>query len=89
MKETKQRSVTKAVSYRLAATITTFTLAFLFTGSLEIATSIGLLDFIVKFAIYYLNERIWTLISWGYKNEKSINLLRNKKESHATTSHAK
>ncbi len=70
MKETKQRSVIKAVTYRLLATIATFSLAFIFTGSLEIATSIGILDFIVKFTIYYLNERAWNLTSWGYTRVK-------------------
>lgn len=70
MKETKQRSVTKAVTYRLLATVATFTLALAFTGSLEIATSIGLLDFVVKFSIYYFNERFWNLIAWGYKQSE-------------------
>jgi len=83
MKETKKRSITKAVTYRMAATVATFSLALIFTGSLEIATSIGILDFIVKFTIYYLNERVWTLVSWGYKKEE---VLKNKKSvQHATT----
>jgi adenylylsulfate kinase len=86
MKETKQRSVTKAISYRLGATIATFVLAFVFTQSLEIATSIGLLDFVVKFMIYYLNERVWTLINWGYKKETPIDL-QLKKEGNATASY--
>lgn len=84
MKETKKRSITKAVTYRLAATVATFTLALIFTGSIEIATTIGLLDFVVKFTIYYLNERLWTLVSWGYQKEKTINS-QFKKESHART----
>lgn len=86
MKETKQRSIIKAVTYRLAATIATFSLALIFTGSLEIATSIGILDFIVKFTIYYLNERIWTWTAWGYQKGNTIDQ-KLKKETHATASH--
>ncbi len=90
MKETKKRSITKAVTYRLGATIATFTLAYVFTGSVEIATSIGILDFFVKFTIYYLNERVWTLVPWGYNKEaqKAINEQQTSKiEQHAATSH--
>jgi len=87
MKEKRKRSIIKAVTYRSAATVATFTLALIFTGSLEIATSIGLLDFIVKFTIYYLNERIWTLVSWGYHIEPAPTESHAKKETHVTTSH--
>lgn len=69
MKEKKRRSVIKAVTYRTSATVATFTLAYIFTGSLEIASQIGFLDFFVKFLIYYLNERIWSKTSWGYHSK--------------------
>ncbi len=71
MREKKSRSVIKAVTYRTAATFATFTLAYLFTGSLEIAGQIGVLDFFVKFAIYYINERAWGYTNWGYKSSPS------------------
>jgi uncharacterized membrane protein len=90
MKETKKRSITKAVSYRLGATMATFSLAYLFTGSVEIATSIGVLDFFIKFTIYYLNERIWTFVPWGYSKQAQITTNEqqpSKLEQHAATSH--
>ena len=70
MREKKSRSIIKAVSYRTAATMATVTLAYAFTGSLETAGQIGLLDFFIKFAIYYLNERVWTMTRWGYHAQK-------------------
>ena len=73
VKERKRRSVIKAVTYRVSATVATFSLAYAFTGSLEIASQIGLLDFIVKFIIYYLNERIWNKSNWGYHPRAGIN----------------
>ena len=71
MQERKTRSVIKAVTYRASATIATFTLAYVFTGSLEIASQIGVLDFIIKFIIYYVNERVWNTTSWGYNKSKT------------------
>lgn len=68
IQEKKSRSITKAMTYRVSATLATFTLAYVFTGSLEIASQIGFLDFFVKFAIYYMNERVWTKTGWGYKS---------------------
>lgn len=69
IREGKRRSVIKAVTYRLSATIATFSLAYAFTGSLEIAGQIGVLDFIIKFLIYYVNERLWTKTNWGYQDK--------------------
>ncbi|GJM31797.1 MAG: hypothetical protein DHS20C18_07980 [Saprospiraceae bacterium] len=66
MQEKQSRSVIKAVTYRFLATMATIGLAYAFTGSLEIAGKIGVLDFIIKFTIYYLNERIWSRTTWGY-----------------------
>jgi adenylylsulfate kinase len=82
-KETKKRSIVKAVSYRFLATSTTFLLAFVFTGSIEIATSISILDFVFKLGIYFLNERLWNLTSWGYLNTENNTKTENK---HATES---
>lgn len=65
--EKKSRSVIKGITYRCLATLATFTLAYVFTGDLTIATEIGFLDFFIKFAIYYANERVWNWTSWGYQ----------------------
>lgn len=85
MKEKKRRSVIKAVTYRVSATVATFTLAYIFTGSLEIATQIGFLDFFVKFLIYYLNERIWTKTTWGYNSK--ANKIKNSEHDYTAESH--
>ena len=71
MKEQKRRSFIKGITYRLMATLATFTLALWFTGSLEIAGQIGVLDFIIKFIIYYTNERVWNYTNWGYRSVQS------------------
>lgn len=70
-KEQKRRSLIKAITYRIAATIATFSIALTFTGNIELATTIGLLDAVVKFLLFYINERIWIRTNWGYQVDYS------------------
>jgi uncharacterized membrane protein len=63
--DTKSRSIMKAVTWRVIASLTTFTLAFLVTGELELAAGIGVADIIAKFIFYILHERAWDRITWG------------------------
>jgi uncharacterized membrane protein len=63
------RSVIKALSWRIIASITTFILALLIFGNdpnaLEKATGIALLESVIKMALYFFHERLWINISWG------------------------
>lgn len=70
-KEQKRRSITKALTYRLGATIATFSIAFIFTGNIKLASTIGFFDAIVKFLLFYINERIWIRTNWGYQVKHS------------------
>ena len=65
--DTHKRSILKTVTFRVVATAVTMVLVFVFTDSLVLAGSVGLLDVILKLAIYYLHERLWERISWGSK----------------------
>jgi len=59
------RSVAKAASWRILASLDTTLLAFLFTGSAMAALSIGGLEVITKLGLYYLHERAWARVRWG------------------------
>jgi uncharacterized membrane protein len=63
--EYHKRTVVKAVSWRVIATLTTMMIAFFITGKLTIALEIGLFEVIAKMLFYYLHERAWAAISWG------------------------
>jgi uncharacterized membrane protein len=67
MKETVLRSVVKAYSYRLCGTVTTVIISYVMTGQLMISIAIGATEFVVKPALYWVHERMWTKIWWGYK----------------------
>lgn len=52
-------SILKTFSWRIIATLTTFVLAWIFTGNVETAFKIGGVEFFAKMIFYYLHERGW------------------------------
>ena len=56
------RSLAKALTWRVTATLTTAIIAYIVTGELSTAAVIGGIEFILKFFIYYGHERVWNLI---------------------------
>jgi uncharacterized membrane protein len=65
MKVNKSRSLLKAITFRVVATISTVAIVFAFTGQIKAALGIGFIDTIVKLAIYYFHERAWNNIDYG------------------------
>lgn len=65
MTETKLRSLAKALSWRIVASLVTGTLVFIFTHQGVLAVSIGLLDSAVKIMAYFLHERLWASLRFG------------------------
>lgn len=55
----KTRSLIKACTWRVAATLTTFVIAFFVTKSVHFAVSISIIEVISKLILYYVHERIW------------------------------
>ena len=53
------RSVAKAFSWRVIATLPTGVIAYLVTGRLDTAALIGGIEFVFKIGIFYVHERIW------------------------------
>lgn len=67
MKETHLRSLLKAISWRITATMLTIGLVYLFTKKIEIAVSIGVLEILIKTMAYYGHERLWQAVRFGLK----------------------
>jgi adenylylsulfate kinase len=63
--ESKKRSILKATTWRITATCTTTAIAFVITGNIESALTIGSIEFFLKFAIYYYHERLSTKIKFN------------------------
>jgi len=63
--ESHSRSLAKAISYRILASIMTATIVFVVNGDLKIAAGAGVVDAFLKLAIYFAHERVWEHISFG------------------------
>jgi sulfate adenylyltransferase large subunit len=63
--ESHVRSIAKAISWRATGSLDTFLVAIVVTGSVHLAGSVALAEILTKTFIYYLHERLWTLIPWG------------------------
>ena len=57
--DSRARSVSKALTWRVTATLTMAVIAFFITGELGTAVAIGSIEFFMKFVIYYTHERLW------------------------------
>ncbi|MFO8130130.1 MAG: DUF2061 domain-containing protein [Bacteroidales bacterium] len=73
-KENPLRSVVKAFSWRIIASLTTFLIVFVifkrysdktFDEVFQTASFVAIVEFFSKIIFYYFHERLWTNISWG------------------------
>ncbi len=65
MRETRLRSILKALTWRLIASLVTASIVFIITHEAAMAVSVGILDSLVKIFFYYFHERVWTGIALG------------------------
>ncbi len=65
MKETRLRSILKALTWRLIASLVTGSIVFIITHEAALSISVGILDLLVKIFAYYFHERLWTVITLG------------------------
>lgn len=64
-KESHTRSFLKGLTWRIVATSTTITIAYIITGEVGDAFKIGAIEFVGKILIYYLHERAWQMVPRG------------------------
>lgn len=63
--ESHIRSILKGITWRIIATSTIIVIAYFTTGDLELAFTIGGLEFFIKLGLYYLHERLWLKVPSG------------------------
>ena len=62
VRESRKRSLLKAVSWRMQATATTIIIAWAVYRDIRPALAIGGIEFLAKFLVYYLHERVWQIV---------------------------
>ncbi len=63
--ESHSRSIAKAISYRIIGSLSTALLFLLLSGDWKLSLGAGVLDSLVKTALYFLHERAWNSIEFG------------------------
>jgi uncharacterized membrane protein len=64
-RDSKLRSLLKAITYRITGTLATALIVFVVTGELAIAMAVGVVEPVAKIIIYYVHERLWELVPHG------------------------
>lgn len=67
-RETNGRSATKTATFRTIASLDTMLLAWIFTGSMATALSIGGLEIFTKMILYFIHERVWSILPFGIEH---------------------
>jgi len=67
MTETRTRSWTKSLTWRILGIIILWAIAWTFTNDLESTTIITVIFHGIRVILYYYHERLWLKIKWGKK----------------------
>ena len=59
------RSVVKAFSWRIIATVVIALFVAIYTHKWDVAATVGGWTFVVNLILYYFHERVWESIAWG------------------------
>jgi len=68
MRETRKRSVAKAIVWRIICIVVSIITSFLLIGRWDVAVAIGSIYNVITTILYYFHERIWNLVKWGISN---------------------
>ena len=69
MRESKKRSIVKAIVWRIITIVVSVLTSYFLIGNWDVAIAIGSVYNIVTFFLYYFHERLWNAIKWGCKAE--------------------
>ncbi len=67
--ESHKRSILKAVTWRLLATLVTILVVYFVTKKVALSLGIGFIDAAIKMFVYYAHERVWDRTRFGRREE--------------------
>jgi len=89
--ETKARSATKAILWRIVAVTNSFVISWFFFETILVALGAAVAMNVTGLFIYYLYERMWNRVGWGKITEataiKKINEEELTKPANASYNH--
>jgi len=66
------RSVVKSITWRILGTIDTIIISWIIVGDFRFAISIGGVELFTKMFLYYLHERLWLRIDFGWVKAQTV-----------------
>jgi len=57
--DSNTKSILKTISWRIVGTIDTMIIAYVITGEMKMAATIGSVEVFTKMILYYFHERFW------------------------------
>ena len=85
MADSINRSIAKTITWRVIASLDTFLLSWLISGSVTVGVSIASLEVLTKLFLYYFHERQWEkprvlnfVEYWGKRLEKFFKIMKKK-----------
>lgn len=70
MNETKLRSFTKAITWRLISIFLGISISILFVEDISLVLKMNTIFVIVGTSVQYVHERLWNKIKWGLEYEE-------------------
>ena len=70
-RESRGRTITKAITFRILVIIADMTVIYFITGSLKIAASVITITNITSTVMYVVHERAWNKVHWGKNKNHS------------------
>ena len=64
-RESRARSIFKALTYRVTGTLTTMAITLGVTGEVKAALAVGSVEPLLKIVVYYFHERAWQCVPIG------------------------
>jgi uncharacterized membrane protein len=69
MRETRKRSIVKAIVWRVIGVIMMMIISYALTQNVSISVELTIWTNLSSFILYYAHERGWNKIKWGTKEE--------------------
>lgn len=69
-KETRQRSLTKSITFRILVIISDLVVVYILTHQLVATIAITVFTNLASTIFYFLHERVWDNITWGRQRVK-------------------
>ena len=64
-KETKWRSLTKSVTFRVLVIVSDLVLVYVLTKRADVTIAVTVLTNAASTILYFVHERVWNSLSWG------------------------